>query len=373
MARWFNVRAILIFIVGFRGVVAYAQTAPSFNDLVEQATAAREQNDVPGAIELYSKAVQANPRWSQGWWFLGALQYQAGAFAAARDSLTRFIAIAPNPAPAFGLRGLSELETAEYPQALTDIRESISLGEAEGPPNGERLRFSECLLLTRLGKFNEALRAYQPLVPWGGANPELVVGLGLAGLRMALLPKDASDSQLQIAYATGDATYAFMSQGETAGAKAFANLFQKFPTAPNLHGLYGTLLFASDPDLAFLEFKRELEIAPSNPRSQVLMAWALLMQDRASDALPYARKAVEEMPVSAGAQLVLGRSLVKLGDLKEGTNHLEQALQTDPENLEVHIALAEAYSRSGRSEDAQRERSMSLKLSQNGTSPFALP
>ena len=103
------------------------------------------------------------------------------------------------------------------------------------------------------------------------------------------------------------------------------------------------------------------------------MAWALLMRDRASDALPYARKAVEEMPASAGAQLVLGRSLVKLSELKQGTDHLEQALQTDPENLEVHIALAEAYSRSGRSEDAQRERSMSLKLSQNGTNPFALP
>lgn len=82
---------------------------------------------------------------------------------------------------------------------------------------------------------------------------------------------------------------------------------------------------------------------------------------------------MEETPEAAGGQIVLGRSLVKLGELKEGTAHLERALQSDPENLEVHIALAEAYSRSGRSEDAQRERSTSLKLAQNGTSPFALP
>jgi len=374
MARRFNLTtAILICIFGLAGVAGFAQTAPSFSDLVEQAGSAREQNNVARAIELYSQALQVNPKWSQGWWFLGSLQYQTRAFAAARDSLTRFISIAPDPTLAFGLRGLSELETGEYPRALTDIQEGISLGGTDRPPNGETLRFTECLLLTRLGKFNQALKAYKLLIQRGGSNPELRVGLGLAGLRMALLPKEMQISQRELVVAAGDTIYEFISHGETAGAQAFANLFQKFPAAPNLHCLYGTLLYASDSDLAFSEFKRELEIAPGNARAQVLMSWALLMQNRALEALPYAKKAVEETPQAAGAQIVLGRSLIALGELKEGTDHLERALQLDPENLEVHIALGEAYSRSGRREDAQRERSTSLKLAQDGAYSFALP
>jgi hypothetical protein len=45
------------------------------NDLITQASAARAQNDIPRAIELYSRAVQVNPKWPDGWWFLGSLQY----------------------------------------------------------------------------------------------------------------------------------------------------------------------------------------------------------------------------------------------------------------------------------------------------------
>src|SRR5258707_15142587 len=51
-----------------------AQTKQSkFDEVVMNASAAREQNDVPRAIELYTEAVRLNPKWPDGWWFLGLL------------------------------------------------------------------------------------------------------------------------------------------------------------------------------------------------------------------------------------------------------------------------------------------------------------
>jgi tetratricopeptide (TPR) repeat protein len=146
------------------------------------------------------------------------------------------------------------------------------------------------------------------------------------------------------------------------GQAAFEDLFQRFPTAPNAHYLYGYLLFATDPDQALPEFKRELEIAPSNGAAEVMLAWDSLMRGNFTEALPYAQKAAVEEPEATVPQLVLGRSLLETGDVKGGMEHLEKALQLDPENLETHLALAKAYSKSGRKEDARRERLRCLEI-----------
>jgi cytochrome c-type biogenesis protein CcmH/NrfG len=77
-----------------------------FDDVVLKASAARERDDVPQAIELYSQALQLKPGWPDGWWFLGSLQYEAESYAAGRDALTHYIHIVPDAGPAWALRGL---------------------------------------------------------------------------------------------------------------------------------------------------------------------------------------------------------------------------------------------------------------------------
>jgi len=140
---------------------ATGQTAPyRQNDLVAQASAARTQNDVPRAIELYSQAVKENPNWPEGWWFLGSLQYGTGAYIPARDALSHYIEMIPNAGPAFALRGLCEFETAEYPKALADIQHGISLGAANEARNEQILRYHEALLLTRQGEYAAALGVF---------------------------------------------------------------------------------------------------------------------------------------------------------------------------------------------------------------------
>ena len=330
--------------------LAIAQS-DGFDDLVLKASAAREQNNIPLAIDLYTQAEQLNPKWPDGWWFLGSLQYATDAYAPARDALTHYIELNPNAGPAIALRGLCEFETGEYAQSLNDIQKGLSLGAANQPRNAEILRYHEALLLTRTGRFSDALQAYASLAKGSAGNPELFEGLGLAGLRTPLLPKEAEASQHDLFVMAGEAAFHFMAGDEKAAQQAFEKLFQRFPTTANAHYLYGYLLFPTDPDLAVTEFKRELLISPSNAAASLMLAWNSLIRNNPADALTYAQKVVAEQPEFPNAQLILGRSLVETGDAKEGLTHLENALQLDPDNLETHIALAKAYSELGRKQD----------------------
>ena len=353
--------------------LAWTQGAASFDDLVSQAAAARERNDVPRAIELYSQAVQLRPNWVSGWLFLGSMQYTAGSYAAARDALTHFIETAPDPGPAFALRALCEFEIEEYERSLADIQNSTTLGGPNLRVKEETLRYYKSLALTRLGRFDDALNNDSFFAQRQTTSPDILVAVGLAGLRMSLLPREIKQDQQDLLMSAGRAALEFMAGDEKRATEAFENLSQHFPQAPGVHSLYGYFLLASDLHRAVVEFKRELEIAPTNPEACILLAWALLMQKNPSAALPYAETAEEKSPGASTTQLVLGRSLSETGHLATGIAHLERALQLAPDDLEIHIALADAYSRSGRTDDAQRQRLQCLQMTKDGANRVALP
>jgi predicted Zn-dependent protease len=99
------------------------------------------------------------------------------------------------------------------------------------------------------------------------------------------------------------------------------------------------------------------------------MAFEYLKRGEAAAALPYARQAAEIDPGSFVAHTALGRVLVDSGDLKNGIKELELSKQQAPEAPQTRIALASAYAKAGRSEDAARERAEFLKLKQLAKKP----
>src|SRR6266567_30781 len=102
---------IILILAILPGAFAAQANPASFSDVASRAMAAREANDVSGAIELYQQALKLNAQWSDGWWFLGSLQYGSGAYDAARDALSHYLELTPNAAPALAMRGLCEFET----------------------------------------------------------------------------------------------------------------------------------------------------------------------------------------------------------------------------------------------------------------------
>jgi len=372
-ARRANVGLVACLVFLLSPVLLLAQSIPeNFDDLARLATAAAAQNDVPSAIDLYGRAVQLKPDWRDGWWSLGMLQYGAGSFPAARDALTHYIELAPEAGPAYAVRGLCEFELGDYRQSLQDVQNGLKRGAANQARNESVLRYHEALLLTLNGDFEGALRAYGFFARAGVADPEMFEAIGLAGLRIPILPKDLRAEWKDVTLAAGTAAFHFMAGDEEKSQQEFQALFQRYPAAVNAHYLRGYLLFAKNPEQAVPEFRRELEIGAANPSVEMMLAWALLLQNNAAGALPYAEKAAAEEPGLATVQLVLGRAQVETGNLSEGRKHLDAALSLDPDNLEVHLALVKAYSKSGRTEEARRERMLCLGLTKD-EAPFARP
>jgi tetratricopeptide (TPR) repeat protein len=275
----------------------------------------------------------------------------------------------PNAAPATALRGLCEFELGDYPASLSDVERALSLGAADDSRNTQILRYHQALLLTKLGRFEQALDSCRYFARKHLSSNDLLVAVGLAALRLPLLPQEADASQTARSADAGNAVFLLLSEDSSAAAQAFDAFFQRYPTTPNLHYTWGYLLYPTDPDAAIAQFQQELSADPANAIDHSMLAWALLMDNSPAEALPEARKAAEEAPALPMAQLSLGRALLETGDAKSATQILEKALALDPQNLEIHLALARAYSETGRELDARRERLACLQMTAQSSKP----
>jgi Flp pilus assembly protein TadD len=151
--------------------------------------------------------------------------------------------------------------------------------------------------------------------------------------------------------------------GETDKAEAgFQDLLREYPTIAGVHYLYGTYLSYTRPEEATVEFRRELELNPANADAGAMLALLLARANDLADALPYAKKAAAERPADALAEYAYGEVLMRTGDLRPAIARLEAAQRLDPDALEYHMALASAYSRAGRREEARQERRMSMDM-----------
>ncbi len=345
--------------------------ASGFDAMAAQADAARAQGDPSVASRLYQQALVLNPAWADGWWYLGNLQYGSNAYASATDALSHYIALKPKAGPAYALRGLCEFEQALYPVALQDIGQALALGAANDPRNAGILVFHQAMLLTRLGRFEEALAKYSVLVKHGGANPQVIEGIGIAGLRLPILPSDLDPAQQELASLTGQAAADVMSGDLSAANAAFTSIFARFPNQAYVHYLYGYLLSVTDPAGAIAQFRDELKVSPDSAIANSMLAWDMGVQGDYSVALPYAQASVAEDASLPMAQLVMGRDLVETGKMAPALPYLEAVLKADPENLEAHLALVKAYADLGRAGDARRERLLCLDLSRKKTAPDA--
>ena len=126
---------VLIPTLRVAGAISDTQQAPGpprsparFDDLAARAATARDQQNLPLAIQLYSQAEQLKPDWQEGWWYLGILQYSANQYPGAIDAFSHLLQLVPTAVPAMALRGLCEFETGGY-DALSATLSRLSLTE----------------------------------------------------------------------------------------------------------------------------------------------------------------------------------------------------------------------------------------------------
>ncbi|MGA3040507.1 MAG: tetratricopeptide repeat protein [Bryobacteraceae bacterium] len=348
---------------------AQPTTPPAVRQFQAQAEAARKQNHVDAAIALYKKGVAIAPAWEEGWWSLGTLQYSLDHFDEARDAFKHLAAIQPNIGAPWAMLGLSEFETKQYDQAFSHLRHAADLHTGQEQSIADEANFHLAWLLTRNQEYESAMKIIALFAQRNLNDAKYIEAMGIAALRKPLLPSELVPTDRQLVMDVGRVMYDATALRTTEAGSEFKILVDKYPETPNIHYLYGSFLMFSDADSGLREMKKELEVSPAHVPAMVTIANEYIQRKDFQSALPYAKKAAELEPQSFPAHAVLGRVLAE-GDLDvpRGIQELEEARKLAPGSPQVRIALATAYAKAGRKEDAARERREFLKLRQEADS-----
>jgi tetratricopeptide (TPR) repeat protein len=137
-------------------------------------------------------------------------------------------------------------------------------------------------------------------------------------------------------------------------------LLQRDPAEPGIHYRIGGLILqnpgaAGKLEDAQKEFAEELKIDPRNASAHYYLGEVARQQEKLPEAIEHFAAAAKLAPDFAEAQFGLGRSLLDSDKNAESVAPLEKAASLTPDNPTVHFALATAYQRMGRKDDAARE------------------
>ncbi|HLJ44869.1 MAG TPA: tetratricopeptide repeat protein [Bryobacteraceae bacterium] len=167
----------------------------------------------------------------------------------------------------------------------------------------------------------------------------------------------------------------FERHGEIAKAVAeYRVLLKRTPDRPGIHYRIGGLILSqpgspNSSEEARKEFEAELKINPQNAGAEYYLGELSRQENKLPAAIEHFTRATQFYPGFADAFYGLGRSLLDSGKPADAVAPLEAAAKLAPQNPTTHFALATAYQRLGRKEDANREfalqKSTSEKINQN--------
>ena len=339
-------------------------TAPSaaFEALVKAATEARQAERWDDAIALYQKIVKLRPDYVEGYWYQGTAYYSLEDFAKCRESFRRVLRLAPKNGAAYAFLGLCEFGLKDYDRALPDLVQSRLLGVGDTGDLGGIARYHAGMLMTRSEQFEQALETLGEFALEGNDNPRIVEAMGLATLRMPLLPQEAPPERREMVLMAGRASYLMATRNTAAAETAFKALAARYPETPNVHYAYGVYLLQEQPDRAVDEFKRELELQPGHASSLMQLAYEYLKRGDGPAALDWARQSAVAAPRNFAARRALGQALLETGDIEGAVRELELGVKLAPDSPSTRFTLARAYQRAGRQEDAARERAEFTRL-----------
>jgi tetratricopeptide (TPR) repeat protein len=342
------------------------QTKPpstNFSKLSKQANEARDADRLEEATALYSRALSLQPKWVEGWWSLGTIEYDRDHYAKAVLDFEKVITLDSSNGTAHAMLGLCQFELGKDDPALKNLLAAERLGVTKD----ERLRnvalYHMGILQLRAKKFGDAKETLGHLAVDGVRTKELTTGLGLAAL--LLTPRESPPEGTpgaDVVERAGEAEVLLDSNEFDQAKQKYAQLTSEFTDYPNLHFAFGRLLLEThDTDEALAEFQRELQRDTENVNSMLEIAAVLRMTDP-QGALNYAIEAAKLAPHLPFAHYLLGLLRFDTGDPAAAIPELEIAQKAFPQEAEVYFSLGNAYGRVGRKADAVKARAEFARL-----------
>lgn len=363
--RW----AICFFFLGSLLVpcgAAFGQSrspSSSFATLSQRAAEARDANRLEEAATLYTKALALRPKWTEGWWSLGTIEYDQDHYAKAALAFQRVIALDPANGTAHAMLGLCQFELGKDALALQSLLKAEQLNIIKD----EQLRTVALyhLGLLQLGarRFGDAKETLSQLAKVHIQTKEVNTALGLAALLIA--PKDAPPEGTPgatVVERAGEAEAQLTVKDFEQAKRTYTQLVDEYPAYPNLHFAFGRLLLeTNETDQAVEQFQLELKRDPENVNSMLEIA-SVRYQVDSEEGLHYAEEALKLSPRLPFAHYLVGLLRLDTGNAAGAIPELEIAEKAFPNESRVYFSLGSAYARVGRKAEAAKARAEFARL-----------
>jgi tetratricopeptide (TPR) repeat protein len=336
-----------------------------FEQVATQAAAAREGDRVEEAIGLYRRGVALRPDWTEGWWYLATLYYDADNYAEAAHAFAVAARQQPKAGAPVAMLGLCEFQLGHYDDAFNHIQQGRAAGIGDNVELTRVMRYHEGLLSIIKGEFEYAQQTLGTLSFEGLKTEDLIIALGLAALRRGMLPKDVTTTYPDRALIrrVGLAEH-FAAQKDIADAQREYELVARdYAKTPDVQYAYGRFLLANrDDDGALVAFQHEIENYPKHALARIQIAYIKLKNREPEAGLPFAEEAAKLYPRLPLSHFVLGRLLLETGQNARAVEELEMAQRMAPEYPQIYFQLSRAYAKTNRKEDAEHARETFLQL-----------
>ena len=171
--------------------LCFAQSAPpktgadTFDSLAQRADAARDSDRLDEAVVLYKKALAVRPKWEEGWWSLGTIEYDRNNYRAAASAFRQLLPLTPKDGTVYAMLGLSEFELGRDDAALRHLEEARRLQVSTNSQLRLVMLYHDGILLLRTRKYQSAETSLGALCRDEVPNDDVVKALGLAVFRLA--------------------------------------------------------------------------------------------------------------------------------------------------------------------------------------------
>jgi tetratricopeptide (TPR) repeat protein len=349
-----------------------AQSAPAkpaqsseatFDGLKTKADAARDAEKLDEAARLYRRALAIQPKWPEGWWSLGTIDFDSSRYAESQEDFRRLLRLAPNDGSTNMMLGLSEYELGDYDDSSKHLALAWKLGIRDAEEMEPVLLYHRVLLALRARHFEAASQLLQQMTHKGIRNRDVELAYGMSAMRITPgeLPPVQSEA-FTVIYRIGQAEVSDSTDTHEQARGLYEEAVNAAPDFPNIHFAYGRFLMEiNEPDAAAEQFKLELKNNPKDYQSMLKLASLDYRVDSAAG-IPYAEGALKLAPNYPIAHYLLGVLCLDTGDVDRATKELEIARKMMPTEPQIAFSLANAYTRAHRKEDAAAEKAEFVKL-----------
>lgn len=339
--------------------------AQSFDELANRAQSLLDNNPQE-AVTLLRQALVQRPDWADGWLYMGAGLYALGNYKDAETAFEKGTALAPTKGTAWGFWSLCDFQLKQFDAALEHVRKAEDLGLGANHQFEAAVRQSAAFILISKSRFDEALAQIAPLANYDDNSPAVITAAGLCSLGLPKMPSEFTPRETAEVNLAGQAQWASTSRRPAEAQSKFEELLKQYPTEQGVHYAVGLFLMESDQEQALREFQKETEAHPKFWPAWLVSASLETKSGAPETALHAAETARALAP--AGYEWLCdaesGKAYLTMSQPEKAAAAFERAVQERPAYPQLHYYLSQAYLRSKRKADAERENQEFLRLKQ---------